>query len=276
MASTSNAPTYDTLVAEFSTLTKCHDASIAAARKAKADFLAADEVEVRLLKRSVECYEHLVTRSEAYRVHHRYVTRLCSRLLSWNHDINTRDKRQEPDEVEGLQYYTACYNYLTAASRLVMLNTAGKSTRTRAEVLHECVQRATARKLQCDEAGKEAYQLRNHWTEQAALFLAKLERFTYDGPPRGESLVVKMEQWMDDLDLRVRTAGEHKDAVGEWARVKETRVVVESQRGRDWKKDGKDEEVRLAEEERERVIRDLDQLRGKTSHEQCTFCEGRR
>ncbi|KAL9101914.1 MAG: hypothetical protein Q9163_002880 [Psora crenata] len=258
----SPTPTYESLVTEYRTLMGCHKASVLAARSAKRQFVAADAAELRHLKRSINSYERLTDYSDAYRTHRRYVNRLSSRLLSWNHDINTRARGQELDEVEGLRYYSTCYEYLTATSQLVQMNSSGQMARVRTEVLYNRVQRAKAWKVTCDQAGKDAYGLQNHLTEQAALFLAKLEKFTYDGPPRPDALVKRMEQWMDEIEERIREAGQCEDAKGEWVTVKDGKLVHGIGKPKQWigKEDG---ERRRAIEEEEELMKGLETLKEK-------------
>ncbi|KAL9128574.1 MAG: hypothetical protein Q9217_002773 [Psora testacea] len=224
MVPSSKIPSYDTLAAEYAIFTRSHDASMAAVHRAKSDFLAAEKVVIRLLQLSIKSYKRLISRSEAYRTHYRYVARLCSRLLSWNKDINTRSEGQDLDEVEGFRYYTTCYDYLVATSLLVNMDMSGKSTRLRADLLHSRLHKANEWKIICDDAGREAIDRLSHWNEQATLFLAKLEMFTYDGPRSDDTFVRKMEQWMDEVEARIRKAG-CEDAKGQWASVRDRELV---------------------------------------------------
>ena len=241
-------PHIDFLAAEYAILAQSHDDSIAIAVKVKADYLAADKTEMRLLKRGIKAFQLLIARSEDYHLHGRHVANMSARLLAWNAEIRARPKGSPVDEVENLRYSTALFEYMTATSTLVGMNANGQKVRQRSETLHNRVQDAKYWKAYYDEAGAQAYEAQNHWTGKATLFLARMDRFLYPpekprssstpsslpslaartrrlNPAATKAVRAQTRLWLKDINERLCKVREDDDAKGVWARVRDQAVV---------------------------------------------------
>ena len=113
--------------------------SIIAAAKARNAFVTADRDEILGLKHTLHGNALLVKRSNVYRTHLKFTKFLAKRLLSWNSDLRARTDAGELDEVDLLRYGTCCFQFMTAASQLAIMNQRGIRAKERCEDRYDAV-----------------------------------------------------------------------------------------------------------------------------------------
>ena len=226
--------TYDSLVSEYAPLVRSHDASIVAATKSRNRFITADRYEIRALKRTLTSNATLIKRSDIYRTHLKHCKVLSRRLLSWNADLRIQADEGSLDEVDLLQYGTACYQFMTATSALAIMNQKGMNAKDRCEEKYDQVDRIREKKRKASKLGMEAYAHQAFETKRVADFLTKLEAFAneYGQRKKGEvggdrvmEFRLKMDGWLDAVGARLNKEMEKAEVERDWDRVCKADVV---------------------------------------------------
>ncbi|KAG8531995.1 uncharacterized protein KY384_003631 [Bacidia gigantensis] len=221
MPSTSSKLSYESLVGEYASLSRAHDASILAAKKAKAAFIASESTLVPLMRRRNEHSDRLSVRSETCKAHDRYVKRLSRRLTSMNPEIRAHHKRREMDDVELLSYATCAYQLLHATSLLAAMNKVGRAATARCGVVFDKVNAAKDVKKACDERGEKAYTHHNEVSERMVQFWIKLGNYAAELDPDPDSDInFRLDQWMDEIEARIKRVNHEAKELEDWSSVR--------------------------------------------------------
>ena len=223
MPSALPSPTYEALVSEYANLTRQHDASISAAKRAKKAFIASESALVPLMQRKNRYSDSLTVRSDICKTHDRYVKRLSRRLQSWNPDLRAHHKTGELDDLELLSYATCAYQLLHATSLLAAMNKVGKAATARCSRVFDKVNSAKDAKKACDEDGERAYAHHNEVSEKMLQFWIKLGNFAADLNPeneRDEDMCMRLEQWMDEIEERIKRVNREAKDLDDWSAVR--------------------------------------------------------
>ena len=262
---------YDGFVKDYAIRTRAHDDSILAATKARTRFITADRQEIRALKETLTSNANLIKRSDIYRTHLKYCKFLARRLLTWNAELRSLAEKGSLDDTELLRYGTTCYQFMTAASAVAVMNLRGMKARDACERKYDRVDRIRKKKLDASEAGLKAYAEQAQHTKGMMEFHEKLEVFARgiesctqapDVPKKARSFSHSLDTWVETVEKRIQTEMDKEEAARDWKRVCKTDVV----------RSGVDASAALEEEALIKSFEHMMGALGKRGNDWCPCC----